>query len=523
MMRYILAILLFLNALVATQIDDLNAQIKAFDSGLAGNIWVTRYVDYGIYQQLKEQLNSAQEQFNRLKKDDPRALETARRLRGLKEQIGLLSEYERSPFQELLQLKEIEELGKITNPFGLIAGFSYIRKLQSERADGAARLGELESAIGVLTAKEAALSELASIAKDDIAKTVQSELASTKMQLNDFSIALDVAKTTFAVHDKKLNEAINRAQNELTAQIKQSGVILAAILGTLIVGFIFKLAANRYTPARSYMINKFINVINFTIIIFILLFAYIENAGYVVTILGFASAGLAIAMKDIFMSLLGWSVIVVGGSFHVGDRIRVRYQNGDYVGDIIDISLLRMTIYEDITLTTYRTNRRSGRIIFIPNNYIFTELIANYTHSGMKTVWDGIDIVLSFDSNHKKAAHIIKNIARKYSKGYTDIAKKKMSKMRDQYSIKNADVEPRIFTFFEPYGMCVSVWYMTNSYAALALRSTISSEVIEALNSETDIKIAYPTQTLFVGERKGGFSGHLELSGDGDLDSLGER
>ncbi|MBR2221743.1 MAG: mechanosensitive ion channel, partial [Campylobacter sp.] len=235
------------------------------------------------------------------------------------------------------------------------------------------------------------------------------------------------------------------------------------------------------------------------------------NVSYMVTILGFASAGLAIAMKDMFMSLLGWSVIIFGGTFHVGDRIRVRYQNGDYVGDIIDISLLRMTIYEDITLTTYKVNRRSGRIIFIPNNYIFTELIANYTHSGMKTVWDGIDIMLSFDSNHKKAMHIIKNIARKYSKGYTDIAKQQMNKLRDQYNIKNTNVEPRIFSFFEPYGINISVWYMNNSYGTLALRSTISAEIIEALNAESDIKIAYPTQTLFMGRHTGKIEQQLEL------------
>ncbi|KGT36394.1 membrane protein, partial [Campylobacter fetus] len=82
-----------------------------------------------------------------------------------------------------------------------------------------------------------------------------------------------------------------------------------------------------------------------------------------------------------------------------------------------------------------------------------------------------------------------------------DIAKKQMNKLRDQYSIKNPNVEPRIYSFFEPYGINISVWYMTNSYAALALRSTISAEIIEALNLEEDIKIAFPTQTLFFGKK----------------------
>jgi small-conductance mechanosensitive channel len=228
----------------------------------------------------------------------------------------------------------------------------------------------------------------------------------------------------------------------------------------------------------------------------ILLFAYIENVTYLVTVVGFASAGLAIAMKDMFMSLLGWIVITFGGSFHVGDRVKVQKDGLPYVGDIIDISLLRMTILEDITLTTYLENRRSGRIIFIPNNYIFTTLIANYTHITMKTVWDGIDVTITFDSNHKKALYLVKNIIKKYSKGYTDIARKQLNMLRNQYSLKNTNVEPRVFSFLEPHGLTISAWYMTNSYAALALRSTLSAEIVDMINQEDDITIAFPTQTI---------------------------
>jgi small-conductance mechanosensitive channel len=142
-------------------------------------------------------------------------------------------------------------------------------------------------------------------------------------------------------------------------------------------------------------------------------------------------------------------------------------------------------------------NRRAGRIVFVPNNYIFTSLIANYTHGALSTVWDGIDVTISFDSNHKKAVHIAKEICRKYSKGYTEITRKQINKLRDRYSLKNANVEPRIFTFIEPNGMRISSWYLTNAYATLTLRSTISAEIIDAYNTEDDITIAYPTQMIY--------------------------
>lgn len=154
-----------------------------------------------------------------------------------------------------------------------------------------------------------------------------------------------------------------------------------------------------------------------------MLFAYIENITYLVTILGFASAGLAIAMKDMFMSMLGWCVIIFGGSFRVGDRVKV-FQNDTTYRRYYRYFFLRVTLYEELTLETYSKNRRSGRIIFIPNNYVFTNLLANYTHHGMKTVLDGIDISVTFDSNLDKAQEIVENIVTRHAKGYTELARK---------------------------------------------------------------------------------------------------
>ena len=275
-------------------------------------------------------------------------------------------------------------------------------------------------------------------------------------------------------------------------------IILTIIILLSFVAFLVKLALKKYFSQNEsyYMTNKVINFSVVFLIIMVLMFSYIDNVSYLVTILGFASAGIAIALKDWFMSIFGWMVIVTSGSIQVGDRIKVTRNGLEAVGDVLDISLFKITIREDITYTSYTTNRRTGRIFFIPNNYIFSEMIANYTHSGLRTVWDGIDITLTFDSNHKKAQRIVKDILKHYSKGYTDITRKQLSKMRSKYQLRATGVEPRVFTFIEPHGMVISGWYLTNSYAALQLRSTMSPEILEAFMKEDDIHIAYPTQQI---------------------------
>ena len=313
----------------------------------------------------------------------------------------------------------------------------------------------------------------------------------------------NIFTTTLEIFSKEVEEINTRLTTQIKAQIIKSVYIVVAILILLGVAFFIKLGVRKYIHdnERIYTTNKIINFLNITLIILILLFAYLDNVSYLVTVLGFASAGLAIAMKDLFMSILGWIVIVVGGAVHAGDRTKVIKEGAVYVGDVLDISILRITLYEDITLTTYTENRRAGRVIFIPNNFVFTTMFSNYTHGGIKTVWDGIDFTITFDSDHSRACHIARECAKKYAKGYTESTRKQFNKLRDRYTLKNTNVEPRVFSLLEQNGIRISVWYLTNAYATLALRSTISAEIIDLILKEPNIKIAYPSTTVYEGSK----------------------
>ncbi|GAA8007330.1 hypothetical protein HpCS31_13090 [Helicobacter pylori] len=48
----------------------------------------------------------------------------------------------------------------------------------------------------------------------------------------------------------------------------------------------------------------------------------------------------------------------------------------------------------------------------------------------------------------------------------------------------------------ESNGIKISVWYQTNSYATLSLRSKIVAEIVEAFLKEENIHIAYTTSKL---------------------------
>jgi small-conductance mechanosensitive channel len=472
------------------------------------SIWLSSYSSYLKFVDLRATLEHTQKIIEELSKygknsQDKENLDLfmSKELR-LKDQLNLFKDHSEAPFASLLKPDEISAIPEITNPFDIFTGISFNKQLNTSYDEYIARGNELRHLVITLREKKKTLLMLQKL--DDNGSFYEDAVSATSKKLYKFENALETLNTTVEVYQKRIDEVELQVTKENKAQIVKL-FNLGVTIGILIFIFlIVKFIIKKYITdnERFYMANKIITFINITLIILIVFFSYMDKVGYLVTVLGFASAGIAIAMKDWFMSILGWLVIVFGGSIHVGDRIRVEKDGMIYVGDVMDVSLLRITILEDITLTSYNHNRRAGRIIFVPNNYVFTSLIANYSHHSLKTVWDGIDITITFDSNHKKATHIAKEITRKYAKGYTDITRKQLNKLRSRYNLKNTNVEPRIFSFIEENGMRISSWYLTNAYATLTLRSVISADIVDAFQAEDDITIAYPTQKLHVsGER----------------------
>ncbi|WP_300362096.1 mechanosensitive ion channel domain-containing protein [Hydrogenimonas sp.] len=492
------------------------AKIRQLKSSLAQinrrlneeSVWQKIYANHLTYTQIESKIKDLDRKIAKYKKAGARRYRSKiRELENSKaqllERLNLLKDYRQNPFKTLIRPKKITEIPTVTNPVAIVNAFSYIKQLGEHLSRFEHEIRNLELFTGMLEQKEGILKELAELRPDDA--EVKKALAQTRKELKEAQDALSLHQTALVVYKKRVDEIKLRLTGQIKEQAKKAGSIGITILVLLLLVILIKWLVKRTVTdnERFYMANKIINFSFVFIVVMILLFAYIENVSYLVTVLGFASAGIAIAMKDWFMSILGWLVIVLGGSIHAGDRIRVDKDGMRYVGDVLDISLFRITILEDITLTSYMHNRRAGRIIFIPNNFIFTNMIANYSHATLKTVWDGIDFTITFNSNHKKAQHIAKETAKKYAKGYTDITRKQLNRLRAKYSLKNTNVEPRVYSFIEENGIRISVWYLTNAYATLTLRSTISAEILDLIKEEDDIVIAYPSQHIYLDRAKG--------------------
>lgn len=116
----------------------------------------------------------------------------------------------------------------------------------------------------------------------------------SQKELNAFIAAQEIASTSYSLHVKKVEEASIRVTQDITMQMKRAFNIGIFIVVVIVFTLLLKFVAKRYIKDndRFYTANKIINFANVTLIAIILLFSYIENVSYLVTVLGFASAGM---------------------------------------------------------------------------------------------------------------------------------------------------------------------------------------------------------------------------------------
>jgi len=99
------------------------------------------------------------------------------------------------------------------------------------------------------------------------------------------------------------------------------------------------------------------------IIIVLVLFAFAFDLSSLATFLGLLSAGLAIGLHDVFLSIGGYLLIVRRFHVRVGDRVQI----AGVSGEVANLGLFQLELSE----IDAGTEKRTGRVVFFSNSYVF--------------------------------------------------------------------------------------------------------------------------------------------------------
>jgi small-conductance mechanosensitive channel len=237
--------------------------------------------------------------------------------------------------------------------------------------------------------------------------------------------------------------------------------------------------------------------------IFVVFWIWLEGFTSLATFLGLVSAGMAIALKDLLIDLAGWIFIIWRHPFNVGDRVQL----GEFAGDVIDIRPFQFTLLEIGNWVD--SDQSTGRVIHIPNGKIFNEAQASYTQ-GFPYIWNEIPVLVTFESDWKKAKTILQDIAVKQTGSLSEAAQKRIKQAASKYLIFYSKLTPIVYTSVRDSGVLLTVRYLTEPRRRRGSEQAIWEDILNAFAMQPDISFAYPTQRFYTHV----FEGQHRLNGD---------
>lgn len=252
------------------------------------------------------------------------------------------------------------------------------------------------------------------------------------------------------------------------------------------IGFINKRVSD--IKARHMVRKNLIYLTSLTAII-IIFSIWVQKLNSISIFLGVASAGLALALQEVILSVAGWLLILIRRPYAVGDRIEI---NG-VKGDIIDIRLFQTSLLEIGNWVD--ADQSTGRIVNVPNSFVFKTQNYNYSR-GFEFIWNELPILVTFESDWQKGRTIMMQHAKKLAEGMEDRVRRKIDAMRNRYMIFYGKLTPIVYVDIKDSGVLLTLRYLTEAKRRRSTQDQLCQAILEDFAKEKDVNFAYPTYRI---------------------------
>jgi small-conductance mechanosensitive channel len=288
--------------------------------------------------------------------------------------------------------------------------------------------------------------------------------------------------------------------------------LLIVLLLWLIRSFVLKAVRDRTEdPRLRYTWQKSSSYVTAAIVLLFLTILWLESFRGLSTFLGLVTAGLAIALKDLVTGLVGWVFIVWRRPFTIGDRIQI----GDFRGDVVDIRVFQFSMMEIGNWVD--ADQSTGRVINIPNGMVISHMLANYS-KGFQYVWNEIPVLITFESDWRKAKSLLMDIANEHAEHLSEEAQRKIVEASKKLMIFYRTLTPTVYTSVQDCGVLLTLRYLCKPRERRGTEQAIWEDILNCFAQYPEIDFAYPTQRFYDHRLEGRTPGALTPKGDTKID-----
>ena len=246
-------------------------------------------------------------------------------------------------------------------------------------------------------ADTASAAELAQQRKQLDALTAQFKQFSTVLlPLGKASVLLDMYSTSLAHWNESVRDQFHEELRQLLLRLGLLGGLIAIVLG---VGEIWRRTTFRYVhdARRRYQFLLLRRVIVWVAILVIVALSFATQLGSAVTFAGLLTAGIAVALQNVIVSVVAYFFLIGKYGIRVGDRVQIAGVNGE----VVDIGLVRIHVME---LGGPGDAQPTGRIVALSNSIVFQPTAGVFKQiPGTNFMWHEMKLTLAPDTDYSAA------------------------------------------------------------------------------------------------------------------------
>jgi small-conductance mechanosensitive channel len=241
-------------------------------------------------------------------------------------------------------------------------------------------------------------------------------LSAATVPLSQEIIVLEESRSNILAWQTSANQEYDSILHALLLRILVIIIALGVILGG---GQIWRHATNKYVQdirrRRQLLIVRRV-VVGF-LSVMVVLFGFVTQFDSLATFAGFITAGIAVGLQTILLSVAAYFFIIGRYGIRVGDRITI----SAVTGDVIDVGLVRFYMME-LSGTGSELNP-TGRVAVFSNAVLFQAGTPLYKQiPGTRFAWHELTVKLTDGANYKLICEaVLKEVHTVYEEHRVDI------------------------------------------------------------------------------------------------------
>jgi small-conductance mechanosensitive channel len=265
------------------------------------------------------------------------------------------------------------------------------------------------------------------------------------------------------------------------------GMILLALGAVLVLSELWRRLTYKYIQdarrrRQFLLLRRFVVGFLFGVVIIL---GFVSQFSSLATFAGFVTAGIAVGLQTVLLSVAAYFFVVGRYGIHVGDRISI----SGVTGDVIDISLVRLYVIElaGTGIDLYPT----GRVVVFSNSVLFQATTPLFKQiPGTEYAWHEVVLVLVSGTNPAVAEEkLLKTVTGVYEKFRANIERQHgYIEQRIEVQLKAPKPETRLQ--FGDAGLELLVRYPVEIRNESAMDEEVTRKVLELVQKEPDVQAA---------------------------------